>query len=70
MPHKQRVYRSRNPRRIIFTVILAVLLAAVILCVGVFFWFRKYIVYTADGVRLEIPWFQTEQVSSLSEVQS
>lgn len=53
---KHRIYRSRDPVRIISTVLISVVLAAVIICAGVFFGFRKYIVYTADGLYLDVPW--------------
>jgi hypothetical protein len=42
---------------------MAILLAVVIFMVIIFFSFQKYITYTSDGVRLEVPWLmETSQV--------
>ena len=55
---RKRTYRSAKPLRTAASV-LGVLLALVILvCAIIFFSFRKYIVYTADGLRLEVPWLE------------
>ena len=59
MSEKQpKTYKSRHPVRTVITVAAAVLIAAVILFACVFFGFKKYIVYSEDGVRLDIPWLQ------------
>jgi hypothetical protein len=60
MKHKYpRTYRSRRPLKIIFTVFLSLVLAAVILTVSLFFGLRKYIVYDQNGkLHLEIPWLE------------
>ena len=56
MPGKYpRTYRSRRPRKIILTVFVSLLLAFVILMITLFFALKKYIVYTPDGLRLDIP---------------
>lgn len=53
-----RIYRRRNPLLIALKV-LAVLLSAIIFLVIVLFYsFQKYIVYTPDGVKLDIPYLQ------------
>ncbi len=67
--HSRRVYRSRDPLRIILGILLAVILTLVIFAVGVFFGFRKYIVYTSDGLRVEVPWLQETQAAELAEEQ-
>ncbi|MBR5382133.1 MAG: hypothetical protein IK136_05875 [Oscillospiraceae bacterium] len=54
----RRVYRGRSPARVIVGVVAGVVLAAIILCACVFFGFKKYIVYTPDGLRLEVPWLE------------
>ncbi|MBQ3404429.1 MAG: hypothetical protein IJG63_03305 [Oscillospiraceae bacterium] len=51
-----RVYRSHNLLKIIISTLVTILLILLILFVVVFIWFKQYIVYTSDGVRLEIPW--------------
>ena len=65
--HRHRVYRSRNPLRLIFGVLFSVLLAAIILAVGVYFGFRKYIVYTSEGLRVEVPWLEEAEKAKLPE---
>ena len=57
---KRQIYRKRRPVRAIVIVLLIALLAAAIFYIGVFFGFRKYIVYTTDGLRVEVPWLQDE----------
>ncbi len=59
-----KIYKYRNPGSIIISVILSVLIFLIIVAVIIFFAFQKYIVYTEDGVRLEVPWLQeAEEVS-------
>jgi hypothetical protein len=55
-----RTYKNGRAGRIILTVILSVIIAFVILTVTLFFGMRKYIVYTDDGLHLEIPWLETD----------
>ncbi len=53
-----RIYRSRRPLKTALTVFFVLLAAVVTLIFAVFFGFKKYIVYTSDGVRLVVPWLQ------------
>ncbi len=53
-----RIYRSRKPLKTALAVIFSVLAGLVIIAAGLFFGFRKYIVYTSDGVKLEVPWLE------------
>ncbi len=53
-----RIYRSRRPWQTIVMVLLAILAVVLILAVAVFFYFKRYIVYTSDGLRLEVPWLE------------
>ena len=62
--NENRTYRSRRPVRtalIVFFVLLAVL---IVIAFGIFFGFKRYIVYTDDGVRLDIPWLQETDSSA------
>ncbi len=61
-PHPK-IYKTRRPVRTVAVVCGCVLLAAVILAVSVFFGFKKYIVYTPDGLRLDVPWLAEETVA-------
>ena len=53
---ENRTYRSRRPAKTVVTVILILLAALLIITVAIFFGFRRYIVYTDEGVHLEVPW--------------
>ena len=55
-PREVKIYRSRRPLKTALTVLF-------VLAVSVFFGFRRYIVYTSDGVKLDVPWLRepTEQ---------
>ena len=55
-----RIYHSRRPLKIISGVVLTLLLVAALLMILIFIGFRKYIVYTSDGVRLEVPWLRED----------
>jgi hypothetical protein len=56
-----RTYRSRRPLKIIFTVLISLIIAAVVLTVSLFFGLRQYIVYDENGkLHLEIPWLEEE----------
>ena len=58
---KKDIYHGRNPVKTAFKVLGIVLAALVVLAVIVFFWFKRYIVYTDDGqLRLEVPFIQRE----------
>ena len=56
--HDVRIYRSRKPLKTALVVFFSLLLALIVLAVAVFVGFQKYIVYTSDGVKLEVPWLQ------------
>jgi hypothetical protein len=59
-----KTYRSRQPIKVIFTVLISLILAAVILTVSLFFGLKRYIVYTPDGnLHLEIPWLAEDSPS-------
>ena len=53
-----RVYRSRKPLKTALAVIFSVLVVLIVIAAGIFFGFKRYIVYTSDGVKLEVPWLQ------------
>ncbi|MBQ2602220.1 MAG: hypothetical protein II583_02240 [Oscillospiraceae bacterium] len=66
MARDSRVYHVRSPWRTAAAVTAIVLVAALIIAASIFFGFRKYIVYTDDGVRLEVPWLQEEPQNEAS----
>ena len=55
---RRKLYRSRSPIKIILIVFVAFVLVIAIAVISVFFAFRKYIVYTDNGVELQIPWIE------------
>ena len=63
-----RIYRSRRPLKTALTVFFVLAAILLILAVAVFFGFRRYIVYTSEGVKLEIPRLQeTSQTPEAEE---
>lgn len=67
MERPVRIYRSRKPLKTALIVFFSLLAVFIILAVSVFFGFRKYIVYTSDGVKLEVPWLQEPEEQSGGE---
>lgn len=59
---RKKIYRSRTPLRIAVTTLIIILVLFVLVSAIVFFSFQKYIVYTADGLRLEVPWLEDSAV--------
>lgn len=56
------IYHGRSPVKTVFKVLGIVLAVLVLLAVIVFFWFRRYIVYTDEGqLRLDVPFIQREE---------
>ena len=56
MPGKYpRTYRSKRPRKVILSILLSLLITFVVLWIILFFALQKYIAYTPDGLRLDIP---------------
>ena len=51
-----RIYKVRSPWKTLLTAVIVIILAAAVLFVSLFLSFRKYIVYSDSGVRLEVPW--------------
>lgn len=61
---KRKIYKKSKPWKVLLIVFLSVLLFLLILAVSIFFGFQKYIVYTNDGLRLEVPWLAEEQTAA------
>lgn len=56
------IYQRRKPLKTILKILLSITLAAFLLAVIIFFWFQTYIVYTADGIRLDIPFLDRGEI--------
>ena len=69
---KIKVYKKRRPLKIALRVLGILTAVVVLLSVLIFFGFQKYIVYTPEGVRLEIPFLQKygPQAAQTPEVSS
>ncbi len=63
----RKIYRKRGPLRLILKIIFGLALIAVILATVIFFWFQTYIVYTPDGVRLDIPFLDRGEAVETAE---
>ena len=57
---RPRVYRRRRPWKALVIVLVCLVLAALITYVALFFSLKKHIVYTDDGLILDIPWIAEE----------
>ena len=58
MSKDRQVYKKYRPLRVILTVIGVALAVILLLMILIYFGFRKYIVYTPDGLYLDIPWLE------------
>lgn len=67
MERPVKIYRSRKPLKTALAVFSVLLLVLAVLAVAIFFGFKKYIVYTSDGVKLEVPWLQEPEGQSLPD---
>ena len=55
---REKIYRRRRPVRTLLRVLGLLVLTIVIAAVVIFFRFQRYIVYTQDGIRLDIPFLR------------
>lgn len=53
-----KIYRRRNPVKIILIVFGSLLLTAILLFLMLFYGFKKYVVYSDEGAKLEVPWLE------------
>ncbi len=58
------IYQRRRPLKIFLKIMLSIILIVVVFAIVVFFWFQSYIVYTPDGIRLDIPFLHSDDVPS------
>lgn len=55
MTNKKKIYRPKTPVKTFFKVLGIIILILVFLAVFIFFSFQKYIVYSGNELKLEIP---------------
>lgn len=67
MAKDRRIYRTGVRWKTALLVLLIVAALIVTVALSLFFGFRKYIVYTSDGVRLEVPWLTDEEITETTE---
>ncbi len=63
MKRSPEVYRSRRPVKTALLLVAAALVVTLIICVSIFNGFKKYIVITDEGLKMEVPWLQTAEES-------
>jgi len=62
MGNERKFYRKHMRLKTVLRTIALVILTVTVLLVAVFLWFRRYIVYTEDGLYLDIPWLNEERI--------
>ncbi|MBR1842204.1 MAG: hypothetical protein IJ788_02895 [Oscillospiraceae bacterium] len=67
MAKDRRIYRTGVRWKAVLLVLLIVIALIVTVALSLFFGFKKYIVYTSDGVRLEVPWLTDEEITETYE---
>ena len=67
MAKDRRIYRPGMRWKTVLLVIVIVIALLVTIALSLFFGFSKYIVYTSDGVRLEVPWLMDEEITETTE---
>ena len=63
MSRYPKIYRNSKIFKRLLTAILSLVIAVVVLFIALFFGLQKYIVYTSDGIRLEIPFLNDSENS-------
>ena len=53
-------YHGRNRFATFLKILIAILLVFLVVVLAALFFLEPYIVYSADGVRLELPFFQNQ----------
>ena len=51
-------YKNHRAARIIAKLLVGLVIAVVVFTVALFFGLRRYIVYTSEGLRLDVPWLE------------
>lgn len=51
----KKVYRSRNPVKIVVSVFVGLIVAVIVIAVALFFYLQKFIVVKDGDVKLEVP---------------
>lgn len=64
-----RIYRHSKLPKIILRTVLIVIAAFIIMSVTLYFHFQKYIIYTDDGIIVDVPWLREDSNSIITQVQ-
>lgn len=51
-------YKNHRAARTVAKLLIGLVIVVVVFTIALFFGLRRYIVYTADGLRLDIPWLE------------
>lgn len=60
MGNERKFYRKHMRLKTVLKTVALVLLAVIVLLVATFLWFKRYIVYTEDGLYLDVPWLSDD----------
>ena len=60
--NKYRTYHSRSWIKTLIKIFFTVLFLLIVAALCIFYGFQKHIVYTQDGVRLDVPWLSEDDV--------
>lgn len=63
-------YRGRSPFRTFLKIIIILLVIVLLLAVAGYFFLQQYLVYSADGVRLDLPFLRDDPTPSVSPVET
>jgi len=60
-------YKNRRAARVVTRLLIALIITVVVFAIALFFGLRRYIVYTQEGLKLEIPWLEETPPSAVTE---
>lgn len=58
MAQDHRIYHRFRPWRFLGRLLLVLIALAIFLSIFFYVWFKRYIVYTDDGLYLDVPWLR------------
>ena len=67
MAGKHKIYKHPHPVRTVILIVVSVLFVLALTFTILFFRFQKYIVYTDNGLYLDVPWLEETQEPAKTE---
>ena len=62
-------YKNNRAARVIAKLLIGLVIVVVVFTIALFFGLRRYIVYTPEGLRLDVPWLE-EPVATIEPEQA